>query len=164
MLALAPRSRAYRALLPDRRSTEGERGRRRTRRRPLPTIMALAVVAVLPALALVAQGTEAERTGYVILGLRQQVEVLAAENAQLLATTSALRAPDRIERIARADLGMLTPRPQQVAALAVPAPALAAAGVPSLTVWDPFAAWFVRSEAAAAEPSQSVGGRHPAPR
>src|SRR5437899_1357062 len=118
MFALAPRSRTYPVLLPDRPSTEREPARRRTRRRPLPTIMALAVVAVLPALALVAQRTEAARTGYVILGLRQQVEVLAAENAQLLATTSALRAPDRIERIARADLGMLTPR-QQLEAIAL---------------------------------------------
>ena len=146
MLALAPRSRTYPVILPDRPPTDREPARRRSRRRPLPTIVALAVVAVLPALALVAQRTEAARTGYVILGLRQQVEVLAAENARLLATTSALRAPDRIERIARADLGML-------AALAVPAPARAA-GVPSLTVWDRFAAWFVRSEAAAGEPSQ----------
>src|SRR2546426_659301 len=95
MLALAPRSRTYPVLLPDRPSTEREPARRRSRRRPLPTIMALAVVAVLPALALVAQRTEAARTGYVILGLRQQVEVLAAENSQLLATTSALRPPHR---------------------------------------------------------------------
>jgi len=140
MLALAPRSRTYPVLLPDRPPTEREPARRLNRRRPLPTI--------------VAQRTEAARTGYVILGLRQQVEVLAAENARLLVTTSALRAPDRIERIARADLGMLTPRPQQVAALVVPAPARATAGVPSLTAWDRFAAWFVRSEAAAGEPSQ----------
>ena len=154
MLALAPRSRTYPVLLPDRPPTEREPARRLNRRRPLPTIVALAVVAVLPALALVAQRTEAARTGYVILGLRQQVEVLAVENARLLVTTSALRAPDRIERIARADLGMLTPRPQQVAALVVPAPARATAGVPSLTAWDRFAAWFVRSEAAAGEPSQ----------
>ena len=93
------------------------------------------------------------RTGYVILGLRQQVEVLAAENARLLATTSALRAPDRIERIARADLGMLTPRPQQVAALPITTPTRAIAG-PSPSAWDRLAAWFIRSEAAAGEPSQ----------
>src|SRR2546427_1454291 len=154
MLALPPRPRTYPVLLPDRPPADREPARRRSRRRPLPTIVALAVVAVLPPLALVAQRTEAARTGYVILGLRQQVEVLAAENARLLATTSALRAPDLIERIAKAGLGMLTPPPPQVAALSVPAPARATAGVPSLTVWDRFAAWFVRSEAAAGEPSQ----------
>src|SRR3989475_1360395 len=157
MLALAPRSRTYPVILPDRPPTDREPARRRSRRRPLPTIVALAVVVVLPALALVVQRTEAARTGYVILGLRQQVEVLAAENARLLATTSALRAPDRIERIARADLGMLTPRPQQVAALAVPAPARATAGVPSPTVLDPFAAGVLLSEPAPGGPSHGPG-------
>src|SRR2546426_8323092 len=107
MLALAPRSRTYPVLLPDRPPTDREPARRLNRRRPLPTIVALAVVAVLPALALVAQRTQAARTGYVIPGLRQQVEVLAARNGRLLVTTSALRAPDRIGRIAKADPGML---------------------------------------------------------
>lgn len=154
MFALAPRSRTYPVLLPDRRPSEREPARRRTRRRPFATIVAVAVVAVLPAVALVSQRTAAARTGYVILGLRQQVEVLAAEHARLVATTSALRAPNRIERIARADLGMLTPRPQQVAALPVTTPTRATASAPSPTAWDRFAAWFVRSEAAAGEPSQ----------
>jgi len=115
MFALAPRSRTYPVLLPDRPSAEREPARRRTRRRPLPTIVAVAVIAVLPA--------------------------------------SALRAPDRIERIARADLGMLTPRPQQVAALPITTPTRAIAG-PSPSAWDRLAAWFIRSEAAAGEPSQ----------
>ncbi len=154
MFALGPRSRTYPVLLPDRPQAEREPARRRSRRRPLLSIVAVAVIAVLPAVTLVSQRTEAARTGYVILGLRQQVEVLAAENARLLATTSALRTPDRIERIATRDLGMVTPRPQQVAALPVAGPTPAAADVPSPTVWDRLAAWFVRSEAAAGEPSQ----------
>ena len=153
MFALAPRSRTYPVLLPDRPSAEREPARRRTRRRPLPTIVAVAVIAVLPAVTLVSQRTAAARTGYVILGLRQQVEELEAEHARLVATASALRAPDRIERIARADLGMLTPRPQQVAALPITTPARAIAG-PSPSAWDRLAAWFIRSEAAAGEPSQ----------
>jgi len=153
MFALAPRSRTYPVLLPDRPSIEREPARRRTRRRPLPTIVAVAVIAVLPAVTLVSQRTAAARTGYVILGLRQQVEELEAEHARLVATASALRAPDRIERIARADLGMLTPRPQQVAALPITTPTRAIAG-PSPSAWDRLAAWFIRSEAAAGEPSQ----------
>src|SRR2546428_13453558 len=102
MLALAPRSRTYPVLLPDRPPTEREPARRRSRRRPLPTIVALAVLAVLPALALAAQRTEAARAGDVLPGLRQQVEVPAAENAPLPAPTSALRPPDRIRRPAQA--------------------------------------------------------------
>src|SRR2546428_5312702 len=98
MLALAPRSRTYPVLLPDRPPTEREPARRRSRRRPLPTIVALAVLAVLPALALVAQRTEAARAGDVLLGLRPQVEMLPAENARVVATTPALPAPDPIER------------------------------------------------------------------
>src|SRR2546428_14032325 len=48
MLALAPRSRTYPVLLPDRPPTEREPARRLNRRRPLPTIVALAVVAGPP--------------------------------------------------------------------------------------------------------------------
>src|SRR5439155_22358151 len=72
----------------------------------------------------------------------------------------ALRAPERIERIARADLGMLTPRPQQVAALPITTPTRAIAG-PSPSAWHRLAAWFIRSEAAAGEPSQSARVRLP---
>ncbi len=154
MLALAPRSRTYPVLLPDRPQIEREPARHRGRRRPLPVIAAVAVLVAFPAVVLVAQRTEAARTGYTILALRQQVETLQAEHARLLATASALRAPDRVERIATTDLGMMTPRPQQVAALPVSAPAVAAADVPEPSAWDRLAAWFVRSEAAAGEPSQ----------
>ena len=48
---------------------------------------------------------------------------------------------------------MLTPRPQQVAALPITTPTRAIAG-PSPSAWDRLAAWFIRSEAAAGEPSQ----------
>jgi len=154
MLALAPRPRTYPVLLPDRPQIEREPVRRRTRRRPLSMIAAMAVLAAVPAVVLVAQRTEAARTGYTILALRQQVARLQAEHDRLLATASALRAPDRVERIARTELGMVTPRPQQVAALPVSAPVVTVADLPEPSVWDRLAAWFVRSEAAAGEPSQ----------
>lgn len=154
MFGLAPRTRTYPVLLPARPPAQREPTRRRARPRPLPAIVAAAIIAVLPAVILVSQRTAAARTGYVILGLRQQVDVLAAEHAQLLATATALRAPDRIERIARADLGMVTPRPQQVAAFPVASPPRVIASTPTPTAWDRFAAWFIRREAAAGEPSQ----------
>ncbi len=153
MLALAPRSRTYPVLLPDRPQAEREPGRRRVRRRPVPMVMAAVVLVALPAVVLVAQRTEAARAGYTIRALRHEVETLRVENARLQATASALRAPDRIERIATINLGMIPPRPQQIAALPVAALAGVAAIAPAPTVWDRMAAWFVRSEAAAGEPS-----------
>ncbi len=154
MLALAPRSRSYPVLFPDRPAGEGDPVRHRARRRPLSSIVGIAIIAVLPAVMLVSQRTEAARTGYAILELRRQIGALQAENARLVAQATTLRAPDRIERLATADLGMVTPRPQQVAALPIMPPAVAVADVPAPTLMDRLAAWFVRSEAAAGEPPQ----------
>ncbi len=154
MLALAPRPRTYPVLLPDRPGPDREPVRRRARRRSLSSVVTVAIIAVLPAVTLVSQRTEAARTGYAILALRQQIGALQAENARLVAAATALRAPDRIERIASTDLGMVTPRPQQVATLRVIPPTVAAVAVPPPTFVDRLAAWFVRSEAAAGEPSQ----------
>jgi cell division protein FtsL len=151
MLALAPRTRTYPVLLPDRPQAERDPGHRRMRRRPVPMVMAGVLLVAVPAVVLVAQRTEAARAGYTILALRHEVEILRVENARLQATASALRAPDRIERIATSTLGMIPPRPQQIAALPVTALAGVAAA-PAPTVWDRIAAWFVRSEAAAGEP------------
>ncbi|HEX9533077.1 MAG TPA: cell division protein FtsL [bacterium] len=152
MLALAPRHRTYPVLLPDRPASE-RAAPRRARRRPVRVAMATVVALALPAVVLVALRTEAARAGYTILSLRHQVETLRVENAQLQASASTLRAPDRIERIATVQLGMITPRSQQVASLPVAAYAGAVAVVPPPTVWDRMAAWFVRSEASAGERS-----------
>ncbi len=152
MIALAPRHRTYPVLLPDRPLSE-RAAPRRARRRPVRMAMATVVVLAFPAVVLVALRTEAARAGYTILALRHEVETLRVENARLQASASALRAPDRIERIATAQLGMITPRSQQVASLPMAAWAGAVAVVPSPTVWDRMAAWFVRSEAAAGERS-----------
>lgn len=152
MLALAPRHRTYPVLLPDRPASE-RAAPRRARRRPVRMAMATVVVLALPAIVLVALRTEAARAGYAILALRHEVETLRVENARLQASASALRAPDRIERIAKVQLGMLTPHSQQVASLPVAAYAGAVAVVPPPTVWDRMAAWFVRSEASAGERS-----------
>lgn len=152
VLALAPRHRTYPVLLPDRPPSEPT-APRRVRRRPVQMALATVVVVALPAVVLVALRTEAARAGYAILALRHEVEALRVENARLQATASTLRAPDRIERIATVQLGMITPRAQQVASLPVAAWAGAVAVVPPPTVWDRISAWFVRSEAAAGERS-----------
>jgi cell division protein FtsL len=152
MIALAPRHRTYPVLLPDRPQSE-RAVPRRSRRRPVPTAMAVVMVVALPAVVLVSLRTEAARAGYAILALRHDVESLRVENARLQATASALRAPDRIERIATLNLGMITPRPQQIASLPVAALPGAVATAPAPTVWDRMAAWFVRSEAVAGERS-----------
>src|SRR2546428_6534758 len=102
MLALAPRSRTYPVILPDRPPTDREPARRRSRRRPLPTIVALAVVAVPPPPPLLAPRTEAPRTRDVILGVRHPGEEPAAAEAPVLATPSAPRAPGRVGRLAPA--------------------------------------------------------------
>lgn len=153
MIALAPRNRTYPVLLPDRPTSERV-APRRSRRRPIPMAMAVVTLVALPAVVLVTLRTEAARAGYAILALRHDVEVLRVENARLQATSSALRAPDRIERIATLKLGMVTPRQQQVASLPVAALAGGSvATVPAPTAWDRIAAWFVRSEAIAGERS-----------
>lgn len=153
MLALAPKGRIYPVLLPD-RPAAGRAPVRRPRRRPLANVVVAAVLLVAPAVVLVAQRTDAARTGYEIFALQHDVAALQADNARLLATVTALRGPERIERIATRELGMTLPRPQQVAALPVPAPRVLAVDVAPLTIWERLGAWLGRSEAAAGEPAQ----------
>ncbi len=152
MLALVPQSRLYPVLLPPQAAGGGATPARRRRRSMASVVVAVAVV-VLPAVVLVAQRTHAARTGYAILALQGEVQTLQAENARLLAEVAALRAPDRIERIATTQLGMVPPRPQQVASLPVAPPARAVARGPEPSVLDRVVGWLVRTEAAAAEPA-----------
>lgn len=114
MLALVPRLKTYPVLLPESPARE-HRTRPAVRRRPLAPATRMLVVAaclVLPAIAYVHQAALAARTGYAILELRQDIKALQIENARLVADVMALRAPQRIERIASHDLGMAPPRGQ----------------------------------------------------
>lgn len=152
MLALAPKLRLYPVLLPD-EAARGRRTRVALRRRhitPVTQMVVLAAVLVLPAIAYVHQTAAAARTGYAILDLRQDIRALQIENADLYADVMHLRAPDRIERIAVRDLGMLPPVRQQVASLEIAPPTVAVR--PARVSWqERLRGLIVGREAAAAE-------------
>src|SRR2546426_6195996 len=95
MFALAPRSRTYPVLLPDRPSIEREPARRRTRRRPLPTIVAGAGIAALPPPPPLSPRPAAAPAGYLLPGLRPQNEETEAGEAPPVAPPPAPRAPGR---------------------------------------------------------------------
>ena len=152
MLALIPKLRMYPVLLPD--SPARDRvARVAVRRRPLaPATWMLLVAAcfVVPAIAYVHQTTVAARTGYTILGLRQDIRALQIENARLVAAVMELRSPERIERIAVHDLGMFPLRGQQLASLEI-TPAVAAVRPTQVTWRQRLSGLLMGREAAAGE-------------
>lgn len=153
MLAIAARSRTYPVLLPS--SGPGVRSTHRTRRRlraspPVRALVAAALV-VVSAVAYVSQSTAAARTGYAILTLQQDIERLQVENARLVAMVTALRSPDRIARVALGELGMVKPGPQQLTALTLPAPEVAAVPAPAPSLWQRLGALLLGRAAAASE-------------
>ncbi len=117
MSASAQHARVYPVWIPD-RPIRRSRGRRR-RLSPVAGAMVMAVLCTLPALFLVAQRAQRAETGYAILRLQREVAQLRAEQARLAAMASALRAPQRIERIATTELGMVPPRQPQLAAITI---------------------------------------------
>lgn len=136
MLALLPKLKTYPVLLPD-PPEQGSLRRASRRRRPLAPatrMMLVAAAAVLPAIAYVHETAVAARTGYAILGLRQEIRALQVENTRLVAAVMRLRAPDRIERIAVRDLGMRPPTGAQLTSLEI-APLAAAPVQPSRASW-----------------------------
>ena len=152
MLAVAARTRFFPVLMPEAAVRDRERaGRRRARLTPLGRAVAAALLMVVPAIAYVAQSTAAARTGYAILSLRQEIESLQAENARLVVAVTALKSPERIERVALGTLGMLRPAPSRMAALTVPAPAVAVPAAAAPTLWQRVGALLLGHEAAASE-------------
>ena len=133
MLAVAERSRVYPVLLPQKVERGGSRG---VRTSPAVRAVALALLMLLPAISYVYARTQVARTGYEISQLQRDVAALEAQRDRLTADAAALKTPDRIERIATADLGMTPPRQQQLASL--PLSSAAAEPVPAgrRTVWD----------------------------
>lgn len=136
MLAAAVRPRMY---SPEARRV-ASRPMRRSRRRPLSMAAAFVMLIVAPAILLVFLRTHSASTGYDILALRQEIELLQSDNARLLATATSLRSLDRVERIATTALGMAPPRQQQVASLTIAPPA--AQAVPRVSLWHRVGGWL----------------------
>ena len=151
MIAVAARTRTYPVLMPDRGARDAGALPRRRRSSPMMRVLAAAVLLALPAIVYVGQSTKAARAGYGILTLRQDVGALQAEHARLLAAVTALKSPERIERVAVRDLGMIKPHPQQMAALILPPITLAAQPAAQPTVWQRLGALLLRREAQAGE-------------
>ncbi|HLA24774.1 MAG TPA: cell division protein FtsL [bacterium] len=152
MLALVPKLRMYPVLLPvpPARDRVARAAARRRRLAPATRMLLIAACLVLPAIAYVHQTAVAARTGYAILGLRQDIRTLQIENGRLVATVMELRAPERIERIAVHDLGMFPPRGQQFASLKI-TPAVAAVRPTGPTWQQRLSGLFLGREAAAGE-------------
>ena len=150
MMAAQRRARIYPVVMPDRRLRERPTPRRRFRRHPMAVAMVVAALAILPALLYVHQRTEAAATGYTILRLQRELARLESEHARLQATVSALRSPQRIERIAMTELGMVPPRQRQLAAITT-APAVVASPAPPRSLAERLGAWLGLGEAQARE-------------
>lgn len=133
MLAVAKKSTIYPVLLP--RKVERS-APRRVRTSPAVRTVAVALLILLPALSYVYARTQVARTGYAISQLQRDVAVLEADRDRLTAAAAALKTPDRIERIATAELGMAPPRQQQLASLPVSSAAAEPVETGRRTVWD----------------------------
>jgi len=140
-------------LIPEHWGSRGkEATRRRRRRSPVLFVLTIAALTVLPFLAYIAETSNAARTGYRILQLTQDIAALESEHERLQAIASSLRAPDRLEHLAIARLGLQAPRAGQIAALPLPQVAKHRAPQALPGWWERIGAYFRRSEAAAAEP------------
>jgi len=139
--------------MPDRRLRDRPAPRRRFRRSPMAAALVVAALAILPALLYVFQRTEAAKTGYSILHLQRELARLESEYVRLHATVSTLRSPQRIERIATSELGMVPPRQRQLAAITM-APTIAAEPPPATarSLLQRVGAWLGLGEAQAHEP------------
>jgi cell division protein FtsL len=140
-------------LIPEYWGSRGkEATRRRRRRSPVLFVLTIAALALLPFLAYIAETSSAAHIGYRILQLTQDIAALESEHERLQAIASSLRAPDRIERLATARLGLHAPRAGQIASLPLSQIASRRASPSQSGWWERFSAYFHRSDAAAAEP------------
>ncbi|HEX9244593.1 MAG TPA: hypothetical protein VGA35_00400 [bacterium] len=140
-------------LIPEHWGSRGkEATRRRRRRSPIIPVLTVAALAVLPFIAYVAAVSNVAHIGYHIYQLSQDIAVLESEHERLQAIVSSLRAPERIERLAAARLGLQPPRAGQIAAVPLSPIAMRHAPPRPLGLWERLGAYFHRSEAAAAEP------------
>lgn len=76
--------------------------------------MSFFLLLVLICLAFVAARIEVLRIGYSLSAAREVRRALLRDNSRLLLEIATLRSPERIERIALTELGMIYPAPEQV--------------------------------------------------
>lgn len=142
-------------VMPDRRWRDRPATpRRRFRRNSLAVVMVMAALAILPALLYVFERTEAAATGYSILQLQRELARLQSEHARLHTTVSTLKSPQRIERIATTELGMVSPRQRQLAAITLTTAVTQTLEGPPITVTQRIGRWLGLGEAAAREPDR----------
>lgn len=155
MIAVAARIKATPFLMPDsgvrENSSLRKAGKLRRRSSPMMRVLAAALLFALPAVIYVNQSTKASRVGYRILTLRAEVRSLEAEHARLLAATTSLKSPDRIEQVATHQLDMVKPESQQMTALILPATTLAVQPPAQLSLRQRLSALLLKREAEAGE-------------
>lgn len=86
----------------------------RARARELRLLLLYGALIVIPLLAYVWQRVDFIRRSYQVEALRKERQMLQEANRQLVVERSHLRAPDRIERVARQQLGLVDPFPDDV--------------------------------------------------
>jgi cell division protein FtsL len=86
----------------------------RARARELRRLLIHGAVIVIPLLIYVWQRVDFIRLSYRVEELASERKRLQDTNRQLTIERSSLRAPDRIERLARRQLGMVDPTPEEV--------------------------------------------------
>jgi cell division protein FtsL len=91
-------------------------------RRLVLLILCLFGVGVAAATAHVSLRTRVIRAGYDLGERMREVRVLEEERRRLRVELSLLRSPERIERVARERLGMVTPSPDRIRVVKVPGP------------------------------------------
>jgi cell division protein FtsL len=91
----------------------------RARARELRRLLLLGAAIVVPLLVYVWQRVEFLRVSYEVESLKRERQQLQEQNKQLTVERSFLLSPDRIERLARKELGLVDPSPTDVRRVAV---------------------------------------------
>ena len=90
------------------------RERDQARARELRRFLIYGALVVVPLLAYVGQRVDFLRLSYRVEKLKQEKQQLLESHKQLIVERSYLLAPDRIERLARRQLGLIDPAPEDV--------------------------------------------------
>jgi len=144
--------RTYPVLLPA-DPVQPRRSARPRRAHPLARGLVLLALAGTPLLGHVWLQTEAAQAGYRLRALRREVLQLEREREALRAQVAALRAPDRLERLAR-EMGLRPPGPDQLAVVELPAGLAVRPAEPAPPWWRQLARLLRDAVASAAEPDR----------